>query len=112
MGTVQRLLGDESRRFYVNLIVLAETLWVMERRMKQAAPIVIEVLAQLESAANVTLQEDEAVRAALAAHLRSRPGVNDRLIAEINKRAGCEATLTFDEVASRTPGFRLLRTSG
>jgi hypothetical protein len=45
-------------------------------------------------------------------HLRNRPDVSDRLIAEVNKRAGCEATLTFDEVASRTPGFRLLQSSG
>jgi predicted nucleic acid-binding protein len=67
------------------------------------------LLARLDAAANLTLQDSEAVRAASAAHLRDRPRVNDRLIAEVNKRGGCEATLTFDEVANRTSGFRLLQ---
>jgi predicted nucleic acid-binding protein len=109
---VGRLLDDDNQKFYINLIVLAETLWVIERRLKQPAAVVVDVLARLEAAANVTLQDSEAVKAASAMHLRNRPGVNDRLIAEINKHAGCKATLTFDEVASRTPGFRLLRTGG
>ena len=111
-AAVQRLLGDPNQRFHVNLIVLAEALWVIEERLKQPASAVVDLLARLDAAANLTLQDSEAVRAASAAHLRNRPGVNDRLIAEVNKRAGCEATLTFDEVASRTPGFRLLQSSG
>jgi predicted nucleic acid-binding protein len=111
-AAVQRLLGDPNQRFHVNLIVLAEALWVIEKRLKQPASAVVDLLARLDAAANMTLQDSEAVRAASAAHSRNRPGVNDRLIAEVNKRAGCEATLTFDEVASRTPGFRLLQSSG
>ena len=110
-AAVQHLLGDPHQIFYVNLIVLAEALWVIERRLKQPASVIVDLLARLETAANLTLQDSAAVRAASAAHLRSRPGVNDRLIAEVNKRAGCEATVTFDEVASRTPGFRLLQSS-
>jgi predicted nucleic-acid-binding protein len=108
-AAAQRLIGDNERQFYVNLVVLAETLWVIERRLKQSAPVVAEILARLEAAANVTLQEREAVRAVSASLARKRPGVVDRLIAEINARAGCEATLTFDVSASRTPGFRLLK---
>jgi predicted nucleic acid-binding protein len=111
-AAVQRLLGDPNQRFHVNLIVLAEALRVIEKRLKQPASAVVDLLVRLNAAANMTLQDSEAVRAASAAHSRNRPGVNDRLIAEVNKRAGCEATLTFDEVASRTPGFRLLQSSG
>ena len=109
---VQRLICDNERKFYVNLIVLAESLWVIEQRLKQAAPVVVEILARLEAAANVTLQESDAVRTVSASHVKRRPGVVDRLIAEVNKRAGCEATLTFDVAASKTPGFRLLKTQG
>ena len=109
-AAVQRFIDDDDRRFYVNLIVLAETLWVIEKRLKQAAPVVVQILARLEGAANVTLQERDAVRAVSTSHTRRRPGIVDRLIAEINKREGCEATLTLDVSASRTPGFRLLRT--
>jgi predicted nucleic-acid-binding protein len=108
-AAAQRLIGDNERQFYVNLVVLAETLWVIERRLKQSAPVVAEILARLEAAANVILQEREAVRAVSASLARKRPGVVDRMIAEINARAGCEATLTFDVSASRTPGFRLLK---
>jgi predicted nucleic acid-binding protein len=111
-AAVQRLLGDPNQRFHVNLIVLAQALWVIEKRLKQPASAVVDLLVRLNAAANMTLQDSEAVRAASAAHSRNRPGVNDRLIAEVNKRAGCEATLTFDEVASRTPGLRLLQFSG
>lgn len=109
-AAVQRLIGDNERQFYVNLVVLAETLWVIEKRLKQGTPVVAEILARLDGAANVTLQEREAVRAVSASLQRRRPGVVDRLIAEINTRAGCQATLTFDVSASRTPGFRLLKT--
>jgi predicted nucleic-acid-binding protein len=108
-AAVRRLIDDDERQFYVNLIVLAETLWIVEQRLKQAAPVVAEILTRLEGAANLTLQERDAVRAASASHVRRHPGVVDRLIAEVNKRAGCEATLTFDVSASRTPGFRLLK---
>jgi predicted nucleic-acid-binding protein len=108
-AAVQHLLGDPHQTFYVNLIVLAETLGVVERQLKQPASVVADLLARLETAANLTLQNIEAVRAASATHIRSRPFVNDRPIAEVNKRAGCEATVTFDKVASLTPGFRLLQ---
>lgn len=87
-AAVRRLLGDRTRNFYLNLIVLAETIWVIERRFKPRAAAVVEMLEQLYGSTNVTLQDREAVISASAAHSRGRPGLNVRLIAEIDKRAG------------------------
>jgi predicted nucleic-acid-binding protein len=109
-AAARRLLDDDRQKLFVNTIVLAEMLWVIESRLKQPAAVVASVLTRLLGAANLTLQEHDAVMTAAAAHVSERPGVNDRLIAEINKCAGCEATLTFDARASRTSGYRLLRT--
>ena len=59
-AAVQLLLGHPNQRFHVNLIVLAEA-WVIEKRLKQPASAVVDLLARLEAAANLTLQDSEAV---------------------------------------------------
>jgi predicted nucleic-acid-binding protein len=110
LAAAQRLLSDRKQKFFVNSIVLAESLWLLERRLKQAPATIVRVLEGLLGAGNVVLQDREAVEAAVATHARTRPGINDRLIVFVNLNAGCEATLTFDAAAALTRGFRLLAT--
>ena len=105
---VARLLGDERQVFYVNSIVLAETIWVLQNPMKQTKDVVLGVLDRLLGFANVEIQDREAVRAARAAMARFKGGIHDQLIGAINAHARCSFTVTFDKDVSKTPGFKLL----
>jgi predicted nucleic-acid-binding protein len=111
-AAVAALLERKSERFYVNTVVLAETLWVLERPMKQKKSALATVMDRLLGASNLTIDCRDALLAARASFEQHRCGINDRLIAELDSRAGCSWTATFDQDASQSPGFRLLHTRG
>lgn len=111
-AAVGALLINDAESFYVNSIVLAETLWVLQNPMKQPKPVLVEVLSRLLHSANVVLQDRGAVIAAKDSFAKQASGIHDRLIAEINSIAGCDHTFTFDVQASKTSGFRLLKAKG
>jgi predicted nucleic-acid-binding protein len=106
------LLQDETERFYANSVVISEVLWVLEKPMKQSKRVLIEVLDRLLMTSNLVIQCHEAVAAARRSFEKHKGGIHDRLIAEMNNHAGCAWTATFDSAASRTPGFRLLGSTG
>ena len=108
-AAVEKLMLDERQGFYVNTIVLAETMWVLANPMKQSKRILTEIIDRLLLSSNLTVQDRNAVIAARTSFAKFRSGVHDRLIAEINAHAGCAYTATFDIQASKTPGFRLLQ---
>ena len=104
------LLNDPSQQFFVNSVVVSETLWVLEKPMKQPKSALLEVLDKLLKASNFVVENYEATVAARRSFAAQRSGMHDRLIAETNKMAGCAYTATFDIEASKTPGFKLLGT--
>ena len=106
---VGQLLNNDSLRFFVNAMVLHETLWILTKPFKQPKRVIVEIIDRLLASSNVEVQHREAVRSAQASYAAHRSGVHDRLIAEINASSGCRATLTFDKEAARTPGFELLK---
>jgi predicted nucleic-acid-binding protein len=87
-------------------VVLAETAWIMEKKLDLGRKIVSEVIGRLLFAENIQLGNDTEVRAALLLHGQSNIGFADCLIAQMNLAAGCSHTLTFDKKAGRTAGFR------
>ena len=103
---VSKIFLIDGAQFYINPIVLAETAWMLERKLKLARPDVSEVVARLLHAENITVGNDAEVRA--AQHQFDRSGANfaDCAIAQLNLTAGCSHTLTFDREAARTAGFR------
>lgn len=111
-AAVARLLGDDRKTFFVNAIVLAETLWVLLHPMKQPRAVVLSVLDRLLSLANVDVEHRDAISAARSAMATSKSGIHDRLIAAINAQAQCAFTATFDRAAGATPGFKLLEAKG
>jgi predicted nucleic-acid-binding protein len=103
---VETVILQEGARFFVNAIVVAETAWILEQKLKVSRPAVSEVVDRLLYSANITVGDEDQVRAALALFEASRANFVDCLIAELNQAAGCIYTLTFDRKAARTPGFR------
>jgi predicted nucleic-acid-binding protein len=99
------ILADDAD-FFVNPIVVAETTWILEQKLKVGRAVVCEVVDRLLYSANVTVGEANAVNAARQVYAKSNIGFADCLISSINREAGCDHTLTFDKKASRQAGFR------
>jgi predicted nucleic-acid-binding protein len=108
MRAAQELLRSSGEIFYVNLIVLAECVWVLENPMGQPKAVLIQVLETLLLASNVVIDHRDAVKAALDGFRDGKPGFTDHLLGHVNRHAGCEATVTFDKDTRRSKLFRRL----
>lgn len=106
---VSEILLAPKTIFFVNLVVLAETAWVLGRPMKQPKDIVMAVVHRLLYSTNIVVESRSAATAALESYARGSGDFADHLIGQINRIQGCETTLTFDRKASRTGLFRDLR---
>ncbi len=106
MQRASRIILTEGAQFFVNSIVIAETAWILEQKLKLDRADVLEVIGRLLHAENITVGNDVAVRAAQMQFELSSVNFADCLIAQLNLAAGCSHTLTFDRKAGRAAGFR------
>ncbi|SIQ16717.1 Predicted nucleic-acid-binding protein, contains PIN domain [Rhizobium sp. RU35A] len=101
-------LGKEDA-LYINISVLLETNWVLRRLYGYDRPSVLAFLQAVLERREFDVADYEAVGNAL--HLCRMANVDfaDALLSELNRLAGCAATLTFDQkAAARVPGMELL----
>lgn len=96
---------------YVNIVVLAELVWLMSRRYRLRRSEIADALRALLESLNVEIEERDLVAQAVEEFTRSNEaGLADLLIAASNSRAGCRSTATFDIPAARDiPGMELLK---
>jgi predicted nucleic-acid-binding protein len=106
---VSDLLMNSDEVFYINHIVLVETIWVLLRKMKLGRAVVADVVERLTGLSNVEIESREVVERALASFLRYPGDFTDHLIGEINAAAHCETTFTFDRAAAKSPKFSELQ---
>lgn len=106
IAQVAAVVGADEAALFINAVVVAETAWIMERKLDLGREVVSSVIGRFLFAENITLGNDPEMRAALLLYTSSNIGFADCLIAQMNLAAGCTHTLTFDKNASRTPGFR------
>jgi predicted nucleic-acid-binding protein len=93
---------------YINLVVLAETVWALRRsplfeRSKLAATV--EGLLQFDK---FVIAERDVVADALSRFRSDGAGFADLLIAELNRAAGASATVAIDMAATRSLVFERL----
>lgn len=95
---------------YVNLLVIAELVWLLQRRYGFAMDRIIEVLQVLVESVNVVVERRDLLEAVIAAGPGNhKVSLADRLIAQMNQGAGCRATVTFDRpAADHIPAMELL----
>lgn len=95
-----------ERPGYINLLVLAETVWSLGRRYKADPETIFDAVEGLLESQSIVLAERAAVVESLE-HARTE-GLHfaDALIATLNRHAGCETTVTFDTEAGRTSLFK------
>jgi len=102
---VSRTILESRETFFVNHIVLAETIWVLRNKVGQSRKVIEEIVDRLLHSANVETENAHVVERALTAFVEGKADFADYLIAEVNREAGCSSTLTFDHKAAKHSGF-------
>jgi predicted nucleic-acid-binding protein len=101
---------QQREAFYVPLLVLLETIWVLESAYQIQRADLIETLGELLLMPVLQFEQREAVQAMLAVAGDTNLDLPDALIAQSALHMGCDSVLTFDQKAARSPGFELLLT--
>jgi predicted nucleic-acid-binding protein len=93
---------------FVNRVVLAEVVWVLESSYKLPRLAIVSALRLLLGASQLSIEDVDDARAALLEY-EDGADFSDSLIAKANARLGCEYTATFDCRAAGRSGFRLIK---
>ena len=102
---------SEQHQIFVNAVVLAEFAWTMRRAYRWEDDWIRHALTRIVRHPALTIQHRASVLEAITDYRHLNADLfADRLIAALNLDAGCETTLTFDQEAASSPGFRLLKT--
>lgn len=90
-----------TRPGYINVVVLAEVVWTLEKAYKYDKADVAATVLSLVDAEELEVQHGDAVRGACERYLQSesarrRVGLADYIIVSLNEAAGCDTTATMD----------------
>ena len=85
---------------YVNRVVLVETVWVLESTYAYTRQQVAEAIDVLLRTSTIETEQSDSVWSALRAY-RKGADFADVIIADVNLRAGCSKTMTFDRKAAK-----------
>jgi predicted nucleic-acid-binding protein len=92
-------------------VVLAETVWFADRKLRRSRQEVVTMLFDILDNAHLTVSDEETVLAAINAYAEGPGDFADYLVAATNRARGANTTFTFDEKAARNGALTLL-TSG
>ena len=108
----RRFLQAEKsgEQLFVPLLVLLETLWVLESVYELSRTDILCAIEDLLHLPILQFETDEVVVTFLSDAKITKTDLADILIGCSAKSNGNEAIITFDKKASRLPYFRLLRT--
>lgn len=95
------LTAPNSGPFFINMIVLIETVWVLRRLIRTPNAEIASVLELILRSPDFVVQSAEMVSQALQAAGQANCDLADALIAMLNENAGCSSTVTFDTKAQR-----------
>lgn len=94
---------------HVNLVVLSEFAWSLERRYDYQLKEILAVIEQMLESKDFVVAERDVVSRALTRASDDALDFPDALIGELNAAAECTTTLTFDKKAARRTGFTLAK---
>jgi predicted nucleic-acid-binding protein len=104
---IERTLTEEAPGF-VNIVVIAETAWVLERAYALCSGEIAAALERILQTAVLIVENEADVFAAMIAVKENRASFADALIGALDATAGCAVTVTFDRRAARLRDFQLL----
>lgn len=106
-----RLLEEQlsgGDRGFISLVVVLETVWVMESRYDADATTISDILDDLLQAPTLEVQDAAAVRDAVRRYRQGGVDLHDCLIVALATARKCRV-LTFDAKAAKRLGMELLR---
>jgi len=98
----------EEEPGFIALIVIAELAWVLQKSYHSTRHDIARVLESLLRTKTFAVERAELVWPALRQFYPGRADFTDCLIDLCAKAAGCQYTVTFDQVAATAAGMRLL----
>jgi predicted nucleic-acid-binding protein len=100
-----RSVIESGSRCFLSDLVLAEMVWVLERRYKVPRTEIVEKLEQLLRSRHLEFQSRDWIDRATRAYKAMRGDFADFLIREAALGADCAAVATFDRALHSQPGF-------
>ena len=94
---------------FVSLVVLAELHWVLERFYKVDHESRMVITESLLSADQLKMESSAVVWQALAMAKANKSDFADCLVTKLAESTGCEVVYTFDKLAAKRAGMRLLK---
>ena len=98
---------SEDNPGYISVVVMVETVWVLERAYGFTAKEIAAATEQILQTSVLVVESEQDVFTAMIAYKAGAGAFADVLIGALAARAGCSHTLTFDRKAARLPGFVL-----
>jgi predicted nucleic-acid-binding protein len=86
---------SEEQPGFIGLVVLIETVWVLQRLYRATAGEIIDTISHLLGSPVLVVESREVVARALVNAKRNEAGFADALIAASAHEAGCTRTVTF-----------------
>ena len=99
---------SENNLGYINLIVVCELVWVLDRAYGYDKSLIAGTLEQILVTDTFEVQSSEIVWKTLRDYRNVTADFSDLIIAHINEDAGVKQTYTFDKKAGKTRLFALL----
>lgn len=97
-----------SEVLFIPLLVILETIWVLEYAYEVTRKEIIDSFSDLMKMPAFEFESQAAVQAMVASAQLSSTDLTDILIGQSARVSGCDAVLTFDKKASRIDLFELI----
>lgn len=107
--TLLKTAEQQRAAYFVPLLVVLETIWVLESAYQIQRDDLLDALGDLLLMPVLQFEQREAVRKMVLYARDNAVDLSDALIAQSTRAQGCEAILTFDKKAARGDGFAPLR---
>lgn len=91
---------------FLSVVALAEMAWVLDRAYGLPDRDIAAAIERVLQTDVLVVDNEQEVFAAMIALKEGRGSFADALIGALGAKAGCSATLTFDQRALRLPGFQ------
>lgn len=95
---VEQELTEETPGF-IGLVVLVETVWVLQRLYRASAEEIRETVTDLLGSRDIVVENRDVVTRALALSRKNSCGFADAIIAASALNAGCDKVISFDRGA-------------
>jgi predicted nucleic-acid-binding protein len=100
--------AGQGERLHVDVVVLCEVVWVLRGAYEFSKESVVDAISRILEAAQFSVEDRDLLRLALEAYRTGQGDLADYVLGQRNRRAGCDATMTFDRALRKSELFQLL----